>query len=139
MTTDLPFMVSQLLALQRPRNTIKNTIDDENYIIDLFLLTLFIQCIKNFGHSQQFLLISSIRTISSQPHPRHRPPQQLPIAVVAEQTEMRVLLRHHQPKHFHSSFPRTTVLSGIYSHHEQMLSYSYLCYGYSLYTLHTGY
>jgi len=36
-------MVSPVFALQRPENTMKNTIDDADYIINLKNLTLYIQ------------------------------------------------------------------------------------------------
>lgn len=92
------------------------------------------------GHIiQQFLLISPARTISPQPHPQHRPPKPLPIAVVAVQTDMQVYLWPHQPRHFYSFFSGTTVLSGNHSPHEQMMSYCYLCYDCILYTPRTGY
>jgi len=41
--TNLPLMVSPVFALQRPQNTMKNTIDDADYIINFKSLTLYNQ------------------------------------------------------------------------------------------------
>jgi hypothetical protein len=54
-STNLPFMVLLLFALQRAGNTMKNTIDDADYIIDWIALIIIFQCVKNSGHSHSIV------------------------------------------------------------------------------------
>jgi|GEM_PF-2547903 len=44
-------MVSMFSALQHAINTMKNTIDDADYIIDWIVLIIIFQYVMNFGHS----------------------------------------------------------------------------------------
>jgi hypothetical protein len=46
-------MVSLLFALQRAGNTMKNTIDDADYIINWIVLIIIFQCVTNSCHSGQ--------------------------------------------------------------------------------------
>jgi len=48
-------MVSLLFVLQRAENTIRNTIDDTDYIIDLVVLIIIIQCVTNSCHSHSIV------------------------------------------------------------------------------------
>jgi len=48
-------MVSLLFALQRAENTMKNTIDDADYIIDLVVLIIIFQCVTNSCHSHSIV------------------------------------------------------------------------------------
>jgi len=48
-------MVSLFLALPAAENTMKNTIDDADYIINWIGLILINQCIKIPGHSHSIL------------------------------------------------------------------------------------
>ena len=54
-STNLPLMVSLLFALQHAGNTMKNTIDDADYIIDWIVLIIIIQCVTNSGHSHSIV------------------------------------------------------------------------------------
>ena len=47
-------MVS-MSALLHAMNTMKNTIDDTDYIIDQIVLFLINQCVKNYGHSHSIV------------------------------------------------------------------------------------
>ena len=48
-------MVSLLFALQRAENTMTNTIDDADYIIDLVVLIIIFQCVTNSCHSHSIV------------------------------------------------------------------------------------
>ena len=54
-STNLPLMVSLIFTLQRVRNTMKNTIDDADYIINWIDLMVINQCVKNFAHSHSMV------------------------------------------------------------------------------------
>ena len=48
-------MVSLILALPAAENTMKNTIDDADYIINWIIFILIIQCIMNSCHSHSMV------------------------------------------------------------------------------------
>ena len=48
-------MVSRSAALQRAINTMKNTIDDADYIINRIYLIVINQCVINSGHSHSIV------------------------------------------------------------------------------------
>ncbi len=48
-------MVLLLFALQRAENTMKNTIDDADYIINWLVFVIIIQYVKNTGHSHSIV------------------------------------------------------------------------------------
>ena len=52
---DLPLMVSPLFCLNAPENTMKNTIDDADYIINWINLFFLNQCVKNSAHSHSIV------------------------------------------------------------------------------------
>ena len=53
--TNLTLMVSLLLVLQRAGNTMKNTIDDADYIINRIVFILIIQYVINSSHSHSIV------------------------------------------------------------------------------------
>ena len=48
-------MVLLLSALKRAENTMKNTIDDADYIVNKAALVIIIQWVKNTGHSHSIV------------------------------------------------------------------------------------
>ena len=48
-------MVLLLSVLQRVENTMKNTIDDADYIVNKAALVIIIQWVKNSGHSHSIV------------------------------------------------------------------------------------
>jgi hypothetical protein len=48
-------MVLLLFALQCAENTMKNTIDDADYIVNKAALVIIIQLVKNSGHSHSIV------------------------------------------------------------------------------------
>jgi hypothetical protein len=52
---DFHLMVSMCSASPHARNTMKNTIDDADYIINLVVLIVINQCIKKSGHSHSMV------------------------------------------------------------------------------------
>ena len=48
-------MVSLALALQRAENTMKNTIDDVDYIINMIIFIVIFQYVTNSGHSHSII------------------------------------------------------------------------------------
>jgi hypothetical protein len=48
-------MVSLALALQRAENTMKNTIDDVDYIINVIIFIIIFHNVKNSGHSHSIV------------------------------------------------------------------------------------
>jgi hypothetical protein len=53
--THLPLMVSLVFALQRAENTMKNTIDDADHIINMIYLIVIIQYLINYAHSHSIV------------------------------------------------------------------------------------
>jgi hypothetical protein len=48
-------MVSQAVALQRAENTMKNTIDDVDYIINMIIFIVIFQYVINSGYSHSII------------------------------------------------------------------------------------
>ena len=54
-STNLPLMVSLIFTLQRVRNTMKNTIDDADYIINWIAFIISNQYVTNSAHSHSMV------------------------------------------------------------------------------------
>ena len=52
---NLPFMVSLVLTLLHAKNTMKNTIDDADYIINMIAIILIFQYVINSSHSHSIV------------------------------------------------------------------------------------